>query len=1141
MSSSRFDPSGPVPGPGLTVLEASAGTGKTYHLTGLVARYVADGVPLSAILAVTFTRMATGELRERIRGRLMSTEAALGQAQVSGDDRAADDPVVGLLGRAARPQLEVYRHRLADAIAEFDTATIATTHSFCQLVLHGLGTAGDIPLDSTLLEDPEDLVGQVVDDLYLRWMLRHPPLPFRRSVAVEAATEAVRNPDIRIVPGHEGDASSLLARLAARAREEVGRRLAESGLLTYDQLLFRLAETLDDPARGPIACRRLRERYQVVLVDEFQDTDPIQWRVLQRAFGGGDIALILIGDPKQAIYAFRGADVYAYLEAARQAGARYTLGENWRSDQPLLDAIGALFSPLQFGHADIPFRPVEAPPGRRDPGARNLPRPEALRVRVVGQRQAGVLTTKGKQLLQKASLVEWIAGDVAADIRSLLCSGAELRDGPGGGWRPIEESDVAVLTRTNRQAAAVRDALRAHGVASVVAGMDSVFESEAASFWLRLLEALQEPTSRSRVAAVALTPFVGMTPDEAASAEEHRWEWVHELLHRWATVLAERGVAALVRAVTVEERLPARILSRPEGERLLTDLGHVGQLLHAEEVSSSLAGPALRAWLAQRIRSAAKDQSEAEERSRRLDSDAEAVQVLTVHRAKGLEFAVVYCPYMWDALQDRRSGPVVFHDPEHGDVRTLDVGSPGDDPDGKRAYLSHLEQARDEDRGEDLRALYVAVTRARHQVVVSWGRAQRCGRSPLGRLLLSRHASTGAVGAARIPEPADKLVRAALDDVVAKAPAGLVAIEAATGPDPAGGSSRTSAADAPNGLAVARFDRLLDESWQRASYTSITAAAHGSVVSTDWVATEPENGGVTDEPALAPAVPGPASAPPVGSGTQPAMASPLASVPGGREVGTFLHRVLEATDFAAANLVAEVEAAVSRVSRRGMPEGDFSGLVGGLAAVIETPLGPLAAGAALTGIGRSDRLDELAFELPVAGGDRPTGMVSTAGIARLLETHLGDGGPLAGYPERLADPVLAATFRGYLTGSLDLVFRRRDRWFVADYKSNWLGGRGGSPTVWEYRPEALAAEMLRWHYPLQALLYLVALHRYLRWRQRRYQPERHLGGVLYLFLRGMAGRGAPEVDGQPCGVFSWRPPALLIVELSDLLERGEVR
>jgi exodeoxyribonuclease V beta subunit len=1141
-----FGLTGPLPEPGITVIEASAGTGKTHTLTSLVLRFVAEGTPLSAVLAVTFTKMATGELRDRVRTRLVDAHRGLSTYLRSGDRAGVDaDEVLAGLTRGTASDVEDRCRRLADALADFDAATIATTHGFCQLVLHGLGTAGDTVPGTTLLEDPADLMEEVVDDLYVRRSLLHPAAepPFSLEQARKAAFEATRNPDTALAPLGGDDECGLLRRLAEKAREEIARRLLEAHVLTYDELLHRLACTLDDPVRGPVACRRLGERYSVVLVDEFQDTDPVQWTVLRRAFGGGDTRLILIGDPKQAVYAFRGADVHAYLDAARSARSVFTLDTNRRADQPLLTATDALLSPLQFGHADIAFRSVSAPPDRQQSALRGGGPP--LRWRLVPDSQKGIPMTT-RSLLSKPALRDWVAGDVAADIARFLNSAAEIVE--DGSARPVRQRDVAVLTRTNAQALAVRDELRAAGVASVVAGLDSVFRSDAAEAWLRLLEALQEPSSRSRAAAVALGPFIGMSQLEAATATDDRWEGVHDRLHRWASVLATRGVASLYRALTVEEQLPGRVLGVEGGERLLTDLGHTAQLLHAEASTAQLGAPSLRNWLAARIRSVADEQAEAEDRSRRLDSDAEAVQVLTIHGAKGLEFPVVYCPYLWDGgPPERASGPVIFHDPDSAGTRTLDVGCPVKQGPARQRYLDHASLARDERRGEDLRLLYVALTRARHQLVVWWARTQDCRHSPLGRLLAGRDAFTGEVRDTGRGEPAGRQIRAVLDAVAARAPV-LIEIEAATGRmEQAAGRTGADGPDASR-LLAAPFTRSLDLRWRRASYSSITAPAHDGRGG-EPVGSEPEDPGLADEPEGA----GPDQWDSGDGHGQPGAAepssprsgppSPMAGIPGGPIVGTFVHRILEQTDFAAPDLDGELARAVGQAVRRDGPVADAELLRPGLHAALTTPLGPLASGARLVDLARADRLDELGFELPVAGGDRPLGTVRTADIGDRLQAHLPAGDRLLLYCERLREPEVDSPFRGYLTGSLDLVFRRtgddgQPRWFLADYKTNRLGGPTGATTVLDYGPDQLDAEMQSRHYPLQALIYIVALHRYLRWRQPGYEPERHLGGVLYLFLRGMAGPDTPSVGGSPCGVWSWAVPTGLVTGLSDLFETG---
>lgn len=1143
---------GALPGPGMTVIEASAGTGKTFTLSGLAVRFLAEGIAPEEILAITFTRMATGELRERVRQRVASSEAALAAFLDHGTEPT--DEVASLLTRGARDTVEDRRARLSDAVSAFDALTITTTHGFCQLVLAGLGSAGDLDASATLLEDQGELLDQVVSDLYLRWAEQHrtrPPFGYR--AAVIAAAAAVANPDAELLPSPDGD--HLLSRLAHAARRRLAERLADADLLTYDQVLTRLAATLVDRERGPAACERLRRRYRVVLVDELQDTDPTQWEVLRRAFGTGDTVLVLIGDPKQAIYAFRGADVHAYLAAHRQA-RRFTLASNWRADQPLLDATEALLSPLQLGHPAIRFRPVRAPSHRQAGGLVGAACDTPLRIRLVPDRHPEIPSTKSKGLLSKAEVAGWVASDAAGQIAALLGSPATVTGTGTGGPRPITPGDVAVLTRTNAQAETVRAALRAVGVPAVLAGDSSVFASGAARDWLRLLDALQEPASRGGAVAAAGTPFLGWSAAEIASAGEGRWEEVHDRLHRWSAVLAERGPAVLARTVTSGEGLPARLLAFEGGERVLTDLAHVAELLHTQAVAGQLGASALRAWLAARVDEAhSLGGASREERARRIDSDAEAVQVLTVHRAKGLEFGVVACPYLWDGGGSVGSEPVLFHSDDGDGVRYLDVGDPSGEHKAQRDRS--VERAKQEARGEDLRTLYVAVTRARHQVMLWWARASGAHRSPLGRLLTSRD-EAGVVGPGDSKEPDEKRVRAALAPLVEGSRGRLVVEGAGLGsgravrPRPGDGDGGDDGGDGNGGdeggdvdgerhldLEVAAFARTLDMRWRRASYSSIVGPVHG-----DPVGSEPEDSGVGDEPTSgdAPALPGPVAPP---RALADVRRCPLGMVPRGAEVGTFVHRLLEAVDFDAPDLATRIVVAATRADPAGALAGDPVALADGLALALATPLGPALPGFSLVHLNRADRLDELHFELPLVGGDLSGGQLTVADIAALLGDHLPPGDRLAGYPDRLADPSFAGALRGYLTGSLDLVWRRPGpaggTWWVADYKTNWLGDDtdDNAPlSTWHYRPEALDAEMHRRHYPLQGLLYAVALHRYLRWRLPDYDPEANLGGVLYLFVRGMVGPETPSSGGEPAGVWSWEPPAGLVPALSVLLGNG---
>ena len=473
------------------------------------------------------------------------------------------------------------------------------------------------------------------------------------------------------------------------------------------------------------------------------------------------------------------------------------------------------------------------------------------------------------------------------------------------------------------------------------------------------------------------------------------------------------------------------MLRTQDGERRLTDLRHVAQLLHEAAMAEHAGVTALTAWLRRQIADAADDTTD-EERSRRLESDAEAVQVLTIHRSKGLEFPIVMFPYLWEpGYIPRDPQPIFFHDPSRGDERVVDVGMGGVD------FADHRRQHEAEQRGEDLRLAYVALTRAQHQAVVWWAGSWDSRNSALGRLVFSR-GPDGTVPPKGSSTPSDAAATARFEELAAQAP-GCISVEHAA---PAAQATWEDPQPPAPELVAARFDRVLDWGWRRTSYSDITAGAHEARVTS-----EPEEHLVTDE--------GDAAGPPpvVEDGADAdalrAVPSLLADMPFGAHVGTFVHGVFEATDFAAPDLEAELGRRIDEVqARRAVDVGDRGVVLAGLGAVIETPLGPLLGGARLRDVARADRLDELDFELPLAGGDLPSGRVDLAAIGAVLR----DDPELASYAERLDDPALRSRFRGYLTGSVDLVVRRGDRFAVVDYKTNWLGAPGEELSAWHHRP-----------------------------------------------------------------------------------------
>ncbi|MEV0296845.1 UvrD-helicase domain-containing protein [Nocardia sp. NPDC050710] len=1140
-----FDPFGPLP-TGTTVLEASAGTGKTHAIVGLAVRYVAEaGVDISQLLLVTFSRAATQELRERARDRFVTVAAAL--ADPAAAEHHGDD-LIRHLAQADSAEVWRRRARLLVALSDFDAGTIATTHSFCQRMLDELGLAGEHDPGARLVENVDELVLTVADDLYLRRYARAEP-PFPLKEAHTLAVAAVRDRHAQLMPTGDGPAGERVA-FAAAVRTETERRKRLAGLRDFDDLLVLLHEVLADPVHGDRACARIRDRYRVALVDEFQDTDPLQWDILRRSFHG-TTTLVLVGDPKQAIYAFRGAEVLSYLDAVAHAGSRRELTTNWRSDAGLLAALDHLHGGAALGHHDISVYPVAATrPWTRLSGSAELITP--LRLRCLPRTGAGPLNKSGFPAVGR--LRAGVADDLAADIVRLLESGAQIdadggqpladhrRPGASGtatasesAWagagesvggipaeldgglragsgvrssarRPIGPGDIAVLVRTRTQIDVVRAALDRVGVASVLAGGTSVFGTASATDWLWLLRALEQPHRSDRVRLAACTPLLGITAAEIDSGGADLVGRISAQLRDAARLFTRAGFAAVFEKLSAEANLAQRLLTVENGERQLTDLRHIAQLLDQIALGEGLGLTALTRWLADRVRDPAS--GSVADRSRRLDRDAAAVQIATVHASKGLEFPVVYLPFAWDSAKNPYPATLLFH-AEDGS-RVLDVGGPDAAGYNERKLRSETEEA-----GEELRLLYVALTRAKCQVVAWWAPAITTAASPLHRMIFGRP-DGGDLVPSRAAVPADAVAVQTLSAWAGSA-GEAISVTAVAPPDSVE-LRRVRTEPVTGELAAAHFDRIMDLQWRRTSYSALTAGAHEFVAET-----EPEDErGPGDEPADAPIL-----------AEEPIAGAPslMNALPYGAEFGTLVHGVLERIDRDAPDLETEVHTRCREAIAELMAEVDPVLLGAALLAVLRTPLGF----GCLADISGRDQLNELEFELPLGGGDTAGARSSTLRqIAELLREHLGLDDIFHSYADQVAT-LEDTPLRGYLTGSIDAVLRITDtpgapaRFIIVDYKTNRLGT--GDLTVDHYTRDRMAAEMLRSHYPLQALLYSVALHRYLRWRLPDYDPARHLGGCAYLFVRGMVGPNTPPGRG----TFDWSPPVALVIALSDLL------
>ncbi len=1096
--------------PGTTLLEASAGTGKTWTIAALVTKHVASGeVRLDEMLVVTFTRAASQELRERCRRQLDEAVQLLADPDLRDPANRLHDWLLD----APAGDLAARRGRLTDALVSFDAATIATIHQFCQLVLRSLGVAGDTDASATLVEDLEQLTSETVDDLYLRDFGGQEKPPWTRAAALELARSVVGDPRARVEPAAaltdaRDSPAAMRVRFATDVLAEVERRKRRLGVLSYDDLLSQLADALE-PVDGA-ARRRMQHRWRFVLIDEFQDTDPVQWQVFERAFGAST-TMVLIGDPKQAIYAFRGGDIVTYLQASESATTTQTLGVNWRSDRPLLRSIHAVLHGAQLGEERIVVHPVEAHLDESRLQGAGAP----FRLRVVRRTD---LSARGRSKPPVALWRDHVITDTAHDIKRLIES-RPLFEG-----RPLKPGDIAVLAARRNELEAVQIALGEVGVPSVVNAGGSVFHTPAAGEWLALLEAMEQPHRSDRVRSAALTSFFAHTARSLDAGGDALTDHLSAQVRTLADVFTRRGVAAVVEVAAVEG-LTARVLARVGGERTLTDLRHIGESLLRVSTAERLGLVGLLAWLREQV--ADEKLEVASERTRRLDSDAEAVQLVTIHGSKGLQYPVVYLPTLWNRYTGRDPAVPLFHDDQGH--RCRDVGGPS---------TSHREAVRrhwHEDSGESLRLLYVAMTRAQSQVVAWYAAAERnTPDSPLHRVLFGRRPGTAPVPDSQALVEEDRMM--AILAAWEEAGGPRVELAVLTPPDP------TPLDRSTEDLAVRSFTRAVDTGWRRTSYSSLSAgsAAHAAAALSEpellpdedsEVSIDDVDGGGPDASAPAASVP-----------------SPMATLPVGATFGSLVHAVLEHADPASDDFRGDLLRLIDEQLVWWPVDLAPGELADALVAVCDSPLGPLAGNRTLRSLRLPDRLRELDFEVPLAGGDTASTPVDVrlGDLVPLLRRHLREGDAVRVYADALdGDPDLAAqSLRGYLTGSIDVVLRLdldgAQRYLTVDYKTNWLGPVDQPLTAHDYRPEMLDEAMAHSDYPLQALLYTVVLHRFLRWRLPDYDPATHLGGVLYLYLRGMCGPDTPVVDGGPCGVFSWRPPVALVEDLSDLLDGGVV-
>ncbi len=1141
-----------VPLDGATLVEASAGTGKTYVLTSLFLRLLLEKrLPVDQILVVTFTEAATEELRGRIRKRLAEAARVL-------EGGETDDPFLAWLR-------ETYGDTdaaalLRGALRNFDLARIFTIHGFCRHTLTRGGFEAGNLFDTKLEPDLSGLVRQACLDFWRRRVL---PLEgmtgafVRGSVTVKRLTELASLPFLAQGPRLEPqdpapdvreaeEAFTMLAeRLAAlwpASREAVraelfGHTALKANMSRPDQLEERLA-VLDVYAALPVlklsaklkeltpeymasmtrkgakppdhpvfhlvgellqrgrelmplreqfcAClcrdflagldedleRRKAERniqgfddliramrravdddgfvraapYRAALIDEFQDTDGLQYAIFSTLFR--DLPLFLIGDPKQAIYSFRGADLHTYLRAGKSCSRKVALGTNHRSTPELIRAVNRIFERPEnpFLNPDIAYAPVRWPDG---PRARPL---------IEDGRETLALTIwvpRGEKPLSQAEAQPLICRAVAAEISRLLRAAEQERALLGDS--PLRAADMAVLVETNRQGDLVHQALRTCGVHSVLHQPASVFDTPEALEILALLRALSESRGQTVLRTALSTVLMGLDAADLRllDAEPRLLEEWEDRMSRWRELAGKQGVMAAMTRMLGETGVRPRLLGLPGGERRMTNVLHCLEILHARERETRASLPSLTRWFARQTALPLTEGSQL-----RLDSDRDAVHIVTIHRSKGLEYPVVFCPFLYGQAKTG-DGQILTH--ERGLV--LDLGS--------EEFSRRRESALLEARAELIRLTYVALTRAASRCYMVWGRFKTAETSGPA-WLFHGHRTVGneAPGWRTISE------QDMLEDLCAL-----------SGPE-------IEVADLPQ---------------TEARPVSRQAGPEDDLAPRPWTRHLPPSFALTSFSGLTRS-PGPA--PPPGLDDTDAedvfeeadADDPMAGFPRGATAGSCLHRVFELMDFSRPESVAP---AVDQALDQFGIDPVWKPAVEDMAVrVLDADLG----GFRLSGM--AERLVELEFLFPL----RP---VTRDDLLRVYRRHTPE------QPRELAVHMERLHFeprQGFMTGFVDLAVRHEGRFYLVDWKSNWLG-----PTARHYTPQTMRQTMTEHHYFLQCHLYCLALDRYLSLRMPGYRYEEHFGGARYVFLRGVD----PARPGQ--GVYADRPEPEFLAALGDAL------
>ena len=1198
---------------GKNLIEASAGTGKTYHIEGLFVRLVLEsGLSVDQILVLTFTNAATEELKIRIRSKLI-------QAQDGFAIGRSPDPLVESLLKTYTDH-EAARMRLYEALIDFDQAAIFTIHGFCQRIIHEHAFEAHSLFDTELVSNQSSLLQEVVDDFWREIFYSAPPewigyalnetgnpeyfvkllnkvktsdlhvipefpkpalealgsfrnalknlkkaWPASREQVIQALSDPglnatvygrlnpaaghtqVSERDLRVIalaeamdrltqprstgfplfkkfenfttakltkatkkthrtPEHDffvlcdsvyrqGERlgaefeQALIhekARLFVFAAAELGKRKKAKNIQYFDDLLLTVQRVLKGE-NGQHLAGAARQRYRAALVDEFQDTDSLQYDILTRLFDHEDGLLFMIGDPKQSIYSFRGADIFAYMKAARNTTNRFTLLNNWRSEPKLITAVNTLFSGANkpFVFDAIPFEAGR--PAPRDPCPPGFDGPPLTLWHLDSKD-----IIDSEKPINKPAAVRLIAAAVGGEISRLLSKP-----------NPIEPANIAVLVRTNDQAQLMKDVLTARNVPSVLYTAANIFDSREAMEIELLLSAIAYPSDVHRIKAALATDIMGVRARDLITDnhESRRWETRLARFREYFEIWQQTSFIRMFRLLLVREQIKDRLLGYPDGERRLTNILHLLELLHRQSAEKKTGIAGLLKWLAEQ-----RDPStpRLEENQLRLESDENAVKIVTIHKSKGLEYPIVFCPFGWEGslISDRE---FAFHDPDHDDRLSFDLGS--------AARAQHLAQARNELLSENLRLLYVAVTRARHRCYLVWGNINRAETSALAYLLHDHSEETGRDAGidqtARLKNLFKHRSRADLAEDLNQLAAGsqnsieVVSLPLAT--DPAGLETKPRQSEEP--LFCRRFTEKIDRSWKISSYSSIISAGFPDVDLPDR-----DEFPETEKPTQL--LPPDELERDSGYSEQSVL-----DFPRGARAGSFFHDIFEHYDFSERTTAPLASLVSDKLLQYGYDPKWHQTVCRVINSVLAVPLHPELAQFRLSSLKSADRLNEMEFYFPLD--------TVTPGTLKNAFQTIDNSTTLEQFANRLAK-LSFAPCTGFMKGYIDLVFHHEGRFYLVDWKSNYLGS-----TLDCYAKSALLDVMTANYYILQYHIYTLALHQYLRYQQANYRYERDFGGVFYMFIRGIN----DQADLQH-GIFYDRPAKDIIDSLGQALIPG---